>query len=125
YFYGTRSNNLYPFTFDVPFDDVTLCKIGAEQLPESCLPIGMEIENHETKVVIMEPTPEIKHHLFAFSPSQKADESVVKSPIYGFCLVTEVDMERRTFSVLCPQNSLPSKILVYSEITHLDDQIKR
>ncbi|CAI2347580.1 unnamed protein product [Caenorhabditis sp. 36 PRJEB53466] len=125
YFYGTRANNLFPFTFDVNFDDVILCKIGAEQLPESCLPIGMEIENHETKVVVLEPSVDIKHHLFAFSPAQKADENVLKSAVYGFCLVTEVDMEKRTFSILSPQNSLPSKTLVYSEITHLDDQVQR
>lgn len=60
------------------------------QLPDSCLPFGMEIENHETKVVPMEPSPAIRHHLFAFSPSQKVDETVVTSAVYGFCLVTEV-----------------------------------
>ncbi|EFP09619.1 CRE-CLPF-1 protein [Caenorhabditis remanei] len=125
YFYGTRSNNLYPFTFDVPFDDVTLCKVGAEQLPDSCLPFGMEVENHETKVVVMEPSVDIKHHLFAFSRSQKPDETVLKEAVHGFCLVTEVDMEKRTMTLLCPQNTIPSKTLVYSEVTHLDDQIKR
>ncbi|CAA84329.1 Protein clpf-1 [Caenorhabditis elegans] len=125
YFYGTRANNLYPFTFDVSFDDVTLCKIGAEQLPDSCLPFGMEVENHETKLVIMEPSADIKHHLFAFSRSTKADENVLKSPVFGFCLVTEVDLEKRTMSILCPQRTIPSKVLVFSDITHLDDQIKR
>lgn len=125
YFYGTRSNNLFPFTFDINFNDVTLCKIGAEQLPDSCLPFGMEVENHEMKVVIMEPSVDIKHHLFAFSRSLQPDDTVIKSPVYGFCLVTEVDLEKNTMTVLCPQNTIPSKTLVYSEVTHLDDQIER
>ncbi|CAP29409.2 Protein CBG09862 [Caenorhabditis briggsae] len=125
YFYGTRANNLFPFTFDVPFDTVTLCKIGAEQLPDSCLPFGMEVENHETKIIIIEPSVEIKHHLFSFSRGSIAEKNVLTSSVWGFCLITEVDMEKRTISILCPQNTIPSKTLVYSEVTHLDDQIER
>uniref|UniRef100_A0A1I7TLF7 Protein CLP1 homolog n=1 Tax=Caenorhabditis tropicalis TaxID=1561998 RepID=A0A1I7TLF7_9PELO len=125
YFYGTRTTNLFPFTFDISFNAVTLCKIGAEQLPDSCIPFGMEVENHEEKVVIMEPSIEVKHHLFAFSQSTRADESIITSPVFGYCLVTDVDMETQSMTILCPQDKIPSKILVFSEVTHLDDQIKR
>ncbi|CAB3403119.1 unnamed protein product [Caenorhabditis bovis] len=126
YFYGTRSCNLYPFTFEVSFDDVKLCKIGAEKLPDSCLPFGMEIENHETQVVELEPSAEINHHLFSISPCTNIGNEVITTASMGFVLVNGVDVEKRTLSVLCPQNSLPSKVLVYMEVTHVDDdQISR
>ncbi|CAL2037035.1 unnamed protein product [Caenorhabditis brenneri] len=123
YFYGTRNSSLFPFTFDLSFDDVVMCKVGTEKLPDSCLPFGMEVENHEMKVVVLEPSIEIKHHLFAFSRSTTPDENVYKATIFGFCLVTEVDMANRSMTILCPQNSIASKVLVYSEVTHLDDRM--
>ena len=50
YFYGTRAFPLYPYTFEVPFDDLVICKIGADPLPAECLPYGMKPEDHRTKV---------------------------------------------------------------------------
>ncbi|PIC23359.1 hypothetical protein B9Z55_017089 [Caenorhabditis nigoni] len=43
YFYGTSSSQLYPFTFDIAFDAVKLCKIGAE-------PVSVLIFNYSTPV---------------------------------------------------------------------------
>lgn len=42
YFYGNRSP-LYPHSFDVKFNDVTIYKIGALRLPDSCMPLGMKV----------------------------------------------------------------------------------
>ncbi|UMM32483.1 hypothetical protein L5515_006253 [Caenorhabditis briggsae] len=125
YFYGTSSNQLYPFTLDLSFDAVVLCKIGAEPLPDSCLSFGMEVEDHRTKVVALEPSLEVKNHLFAFSRSSNVDANVLTFSVWGFCVVTEIDMEKRSLTILCPQNSIPSNILVYSVVTHLDDQLRR
>lgn len=125
YFYGTRSNTLFPFNYDISFSDCILCKIGTEQLPDSCLPFGMEAENHELKMVIIQPSIDIKNHMLALSRSAKADESVVTTSVYGFVLVTDIDMENKTMSVLCTQGSLPTKIFVYTEVTHIDDQLQR
>lgn len=125
YFYGTRSNTLFPFNYDIAFKDVQMCKIGTEQLPDSCLPFGMEVENHELKVVSVEPSMEIKHHMFALSRSVKPDDSVKNTTVYGYCLVTEVDMENQSMSILCTQSMLPTKVFVLTEVTHLDDQLQR
>lgn len=51
YFYGTRAVPLYPHTFELSFDEVLICKIGGERLPIECLPFGMKIEDHRTKVM--------------------------------------------------------------------------
>ena len=51
YFYGPN-NNLFPHSFDVKFDDLKdrIYKIGAPELPASCLPLGMKITDNKTKV---------------------------------------------------------------------------
>uniref|UniRef100_A0A1I7UHS2 Protein CLP1 homolog n=1 Tax=Caenorhabditis tropicalis TaxID=1561998 RepID=A0A1I7UHS2_9PELO len=89
YFYGTRSNNLFPFTFDLKFEEVALCKVGTEELPDSCLPFGVEVENHELKVIVMEPSIDHRHHIFAFSRSSAPDETILTMPVFGFCLITD------------------------------------
>lgn len=42
YFYGLRMP-LYPHSFDVKFADVHIYKIGAPELPDSCMPLGMKV----------------------------------------------------------------------------------
>ncbi|CAD6185939.1 unnamed protein product [Caenorhabditis auriculariae] len=125
YFYGTRSHHLFPFTFDIQVSDVILCKIGTEKIPESCLPFGVEPENHETKVVDMSLAPDLVHHLFALSPCTEIGPAVTKASVMGFILVTAVNMETSSMTVLCPQNVLPTKVLVYMDLTHVDDQVQR
>ncbi|KAK6019829.1 Pre-mRNA cleavage complex II protein Clp1 [Ostertagia ostertagi] len=50
YFYGVHSNPYFPFTYEMGFADVIFCKIGTEKLPESCLPFGSKVEDHQTKI---------------------------------------------------------------------------
>ena len=55
YFYGPH-NNLFPHSFEVNFSDIKdkLYKIGAPELPDSCLPLGMKItDNKEPKCNIV------------------------------------------------------------------------
>uniref|UniRef100_A0A0N5A978 Protein CLP1 homolog n=1 Tax=Syphacia muris TaxID=451379 RepID=A0A0N5A978_9BILA len=52
YFYGTRAFPLYPYTFDVPFDNLTISKVGTDPLPPECLPYGVKPDDHRTKVFI-------------------------------------------------------------------------
>ncbi len=49
YFYGTVRNPLYPHSFDIRFSDVQIFKIGAPNLPESCMPLGMRADDNSTK----------------------------------------------------------------------------
>ncbi|MCP9258141.1 Protein CLP1 [Dirofilaria immitis] len=123
YFYGTRAMPLYPHTFELSFDEVQFCKIGCERLPIECLPFGMKIEDHRTKVVPLEPTTDLMHHLVSLSMCTTVDQSVLTTNVMGFIVITAIDMEQEKLTVLSPQPyPLPSKILIFSEVTFIDDK---
>uniref|UniRef100_A0A914RU84 Pre-mRNA cleavage complex subunit Clp1 C-terminal domain-containing protein n=1 Tax=Parascaris equorum TaxID=6256 RepID=A0A914RU84_PAREQ len=116
YFYGTRSHPLYPHSFEVKFEEVVICKIGGDRLPPECLPFGMKIEDHRTKVVKVEPSLSLMHHLVSVSPCANVDQTVLTTAIMGFLVVTAVDMEKKQLTVLSPRPyPLPSKVLILSE----------
>ena len=50
YFYGTPKSQLYPHSIEVGFNEVKVFKIGAPQLPDSLLPVGMKAEDNFTKI---------------------------------------------------------------------------
>ena len=55
YFYGIPPTVYNPFNFEVSYsgpegERLIIAKIGTEKLPESCLPVGMKVEDHRTKV---------------------------------------------------------------------------
>ena len=56
-FYGTKANPFFPHSFEISYDktheeqELLLAKVGAEALPESCLPYGMKMDDHRTMVV--------------------------------------------------------------------------
>lgn len=50
YFYGDSLAPLAPYSFDISFDEVTIVKMGAEELPEAMLPLGMKAEDHRKQV---------------------------------------------------------------------------
>lgn len=52
YFYGIPPAVYTPFNFEISYasGELTIAKIGTEKLPESCLPVGMVVEDHRTKV---------------------------------------------------------------------------
>lgn len=125
YFYGTRAYPLYPYTFEVAFTDLTICKIGAEPLPLECLPFGMKPEDHRTKVVTVMPSLSLVHHMLSVSPCTSVDQSVLTTNVMGFVVLTAVDMEKKAYSVLSPNpGPLPSKICLLSEITFVDDKVR-
>ncbi|VBB28961.1 unnamed protein product [Acanthocheilonema viteae] len=123
YFYGTRSMPLYPHTFELSFNEVQFCKVGCERLPIECLPFGMKVEDHRTKVVTVEPSGDLVHHLVSLSLCTTVDQSILTTNVMGFVVITAVDMEREKLTVLSPQPyPLPSKVLIVSEVTFIDDK---
>ncbi|KAF8357119.1 clpf-1, partial [Pristionchus pacificus] len=122
YFYGTASSRLNPYTFEVNFSDVLLAKIGAEQLPESCLPFGAKIDDHNTKVVGVKPSSSLIHCLLAISPSTSISQNVLKETVLGFVVVNQVNDEAQTLTILSPQQELPSKVLIVTSIKFVDDR---
>ncbi|XP_064613711.1 polyribonucleotide 5'-hydroxyl-kinase Clp1-like isoform X2 [Liolophura sinensis] len=119
YFYGNR-NTLFPHTFEVKWSEIKIYKIGAPALPDSCLPLGMKAQDNKTKVVPVTPGPNLLHHILSISTAT-APESIVQSNVYGFIVVTGVDIERQIFSVLSPSpRPLPKGMLVMMELQFMD-----
>jgi len=123
YFYGPNGN-LFPHSFDVKFDELKerIYKIGAPELPASCLPLGMKITDNKTKLVAVNPTPrELLNHLLAVSFTTVVDEAITTN-ITGFIVVTAVNMEEKKLTVLCPQpRPLPeATLLLLSDIKFVD-----
>ncbi|KAK0182530.1 hypothetical protein PV327_000662 [Microctonus hyperodae] len=97
YFYGNRTP-LYPHSFEVKWCDAKIYKIGAPILPASCMPVGMKAEDNLTKLVAVSPGPSLLHHL-----------------------LTNVDVDRQTITVLSPQpRPLPNTVLLLSDIQFMD-----
>ncbi|VDM59827.1 unnamed protein product [Angiostrongylus costaricensis] len=90
YFYGVHSNPYFPFTFELNFAEVIFCKIGTEKLPESCLPFGSKIEDHQTKVLPISPSSDMAHRMFAVTPCPTVSQAVLKESVLGFVVITEV-----------------------------------
>ncbi|KAK6743657.1 hypothetical protein RB195_010753 [Necator americanus] len=125
YFYGVHSNPYFPFTFELNFSEVIFCKIGTEKVPESCLPFGSKVEDHQTKVVPINPSTDMAHRMFAVTPCPTVSQAVLKASVLGFVVITEINMEDKRMSLLCPQSSLSHKVLVWTDVTFLDDQMTR
>jgi len=122
YFYGPR-NNLFPHSFEVNFSDIKekLFKIGAPELPDSCLPLGMKITNNKTKLVSVNPNPrDLLNRLLAVSFTTVV-EDVIMTNVAGFVVVTEVKMEEQKLMVLSPQpRPLPDTLLLLSDAQYVD-----
>ncbi|VDN59708.1 unnamed protein product, partial [Dracunculus medinensis] len=123
YFYGSRALPYYPHTFELSFDEVSICKVGAQQIPAECLPFGMKIDDLKTRVITVEPSDVLTHHIAAVVNSTKSDQSVLTANVFGFIVITSVDLTRKFYTVLSPQpHPLPSNILLLSDVTFLDDK---
>uniref|UniRef100_A0A915EJM0 Protein CLP1 homolog n=1 Tax=Ditylenchus dipsaci TaxID=166011 RepID=A0A915EJM0_9BILA len=128
-FYGTKANPFFPHTFEISYDkphdqqELLIAKVGADRLPESCLPYGMKIDDHRTMVVPVPITSDLKHHLLALMPpDSNIDQSLMKKPCIGFLAVLDVDTAKKTITILSPQPyPLPSKVALVSEIMFMDD----
>ncbi|XP_026468463.1 protein CLP1 homolog [Ctenocephalides felis] len=120
YFYGERIP-YYPHSFDVKFSEAKIYKIGALDLPDSCVPIGIKIDDSSTKLMPIPPGPALLHHLLAVTFAENPDEEVLQSNIAGYVCVTHVDMERQVFTVLSPQpRPLPQTVLLLSDLQFMD-----
>ncbi|CAG2119650.1 unnamed protein product, partial [Medioppia subpectinata] len=125
YFYGSAKSGLYPYSFEVPFNQMRVYKIGAPNLPDSCMPIGMKTEDNLTKLVSVSPTAQtLLNHILAVSTATSLEDNlkVLESSLYGFVCVTNVDVERQMVTLLVPQQRpLPqNSILLLSDIQFMD-----
>jgi hypothetical protein len=60
YFYGNHKTNLYPHSIEIGLNEVKIFKIGAPQLPDSLLPMGMKAEDNYTKIFQISPCNHLK-----------------------------------------------------------------
>lgn len=129
YLYGTKSSPFYPKSVEISYDktdeeqELLIAKIGAEQLPDSCLPVGMVIEDHRLQIVSVSITPKLVNHVLALMPPESSiDQSLLKKACIGFVVVTRVDPVNKIITLLSPQPyPLPTKVALLSEVTFLDD----
>uniref|UniRef100_A0A1B6BXL4 Protein CLP1 homolog n=2 Tax=Clastoptera arizonana TaxID=38151 RepID=A0A1B6BXL4_9HEMI len=120
YFYGGKTP-LHPHSFDVKFSELKIYKVGAPALPDSCMPLGMKSEDCMTKLVSVQPGPNLLHHLLAVSFATSVDDDVLQTNVAGFICVTNVDPDRQTITVLSPQpRPLPDTLLFLSDIQFMD-----
>lgn len=123
YFYGLERTPFFPHSFHIRFDEVQIFKIGAPNLPDSLLPVGMKAEDTRTKIVPVPFGTQLLHHLLAISLCESTTENLLETNIAGFVCVTEVSVERQTLTLLSPQPyPLPRKFLLFSEVTFVDVQ---
>jgi polyribonucleotide 5'-hydroxyl-kinase len=121
YFYGSVRCPLYPHSFDVPFSDIKIYKIGAPALPDSCMPLGMKAEDSMTKLIPVTPGPNLLHHLLSVSFASTGEEDIIQTNVAGFICVTAVDIDRQLLTVLSPQpRPLPKTVLLVSEVQFMD-----
>ncbi|MCL4151240.1 UNVERIFIED_CONTAM: hypothetical protein GTU68_002614, partial [Idotea baltica] len=119
YFYGRRTK-YHPHSFDVPYAQLQIYKIGAPALPDSCMPADMKVDDHMTKLVPVEPSPKIKHSILAISMATEP-EDLLATNVAGFICVLDVDDEKKTVTVLSPQaNPLPKALFILTEILFMD-----
>lgn len=122
YFYGPR-NNLFPHSFEVSFSDIKdkLFKIGAPELPDSCLPLGMKITDNKTKLVAVNPNPrDLLNRVLTVSFTSTV-EDVIMTNAAGFLVVTEVKTDDQKMVVLSPQpRPLPDTLLLLSDVQYVD-----
>ncbi|XP_039298625.1 protein CLP1 homolog [Nilaparvata lugens] len=128
YFYGVSNPKgvggaiLHPHSFDVKWSDLKIFKIGAPSLPDSCMPLGMKAEDNMTKLVAVQPGPNLLHHLLAVSFASSAEEDVINSNVAGFICVTAVDTDKQTLTILSPQpRPLPATVLILCDIQFMDN----
>lgn len=118
YFYGKRSP-LYPHSFDIKWADIQICKVGAPSLPDSCMPLGMRAEDNKTKVLSVQPSMSLLHHLLAVTYADSIEDEVISTNVAGFVCVTNVDIERQTITVLSPQPLL-NTVCLLSDVQFMD-----
>lgn len=128
YFYGTGIKGspvtqFYPHSFDVPFQQMKIYKIGAPAVPDSCLPIGMKADDNQTKLVQVNPGHVLLHHILSLTFCPQVEKNrAVEMPIQGIIVVTAVDTDRQMITILSPQpKPLPTdSIFLVSDVQFMD-----
>lgn len=128
YFYGTplktATTRFYPHSFDVPFAQMKIFKIGAPAVPNSCLPIGMKADDNQTKLTPITAIHQlVKHQLLSMSTCSIAEKHhAVESNIQGVICVTDIDLEAGMVTILSPQpRPLPTDcVFLTSEVQFMD-----
>lgn len=120
YYDGPRGQ-FFPHSFDVPFDNLEIFKIGTPSLPDSALPIGTTIEDTETKLVAVPPTTDLLNHIMAVSRAESSEEELTETNVAGFVVVKAVDEERRIMTVKSPApHPMIGRFLLLSTLRYMD-----
>lgn len=127
YFYGSRcrassaGTQFYPHSFDVPFSQLKIYKIGAPSIPTSCLPLGMKSDDNLTKVVPVQPSASLAHHILSVLFTNQPNDVLCQN-VQGFVCVTNVDMDRQSITLISPQpRPLPvNSVLILSAVQFVD-----
>lgn len=124
YFYGKPNKPFYPHSFDIPFSQFTVYKVGSPNLPDSCLPIGMKSTDNSTKLMAVQQLSSIVNHILALSFAEQDQDldKVITTNIVGFVAVTQVNSERQMVTLLSPQprNQLKNFIFILSDVQFVD-----
>ncbi|XP_008550214.1 protein CLP1 homolog [Microplitis demolitor] len=115
YYYGTKKL-LTPHTFDVKWSDVRIFNVGTPATGGSTVPVTSK--SKAIKLIPVTPGPNLKHHMLSISLADPAKDDIVQTNIAGFVCITNVDVGRRTFTLLSPlPGPLPNNVLLLSDIT--------
>lgn len=129
YFYGlklkeTGAQSYYPHSFDLSFNSFKIYKIGEEEVPNSCLPIGMKKKDHLTELVKIEPSHKILNHILSLTHTSELNE-IIRTNVRGFVCVTNVDVDKQTITIISPQprdRMSSNPVFLLSNIQYLDNQ---
>jgi len=120
YYDGPRGQ-YYPHSFDVPFDNIDIFKIGTPSLPNSALPIGTTLGDTETKLMPVAPSSDIMNHILAVSRAETVEEELTETNVSGFVVVKAVDEERRVMTVKSPApHPLIGRYMLLSTLRYMD-----
>ncbi|CAI4052059.1 hypothetical protein SKDZ_15G3880 [Saccharomyces kudriavzevii ZP591] len=114
YFYGSLDTALSPYAIGVDYEDVTIWK------PSNVF--ENEVSKAELFPVTISPS-NLQHAVIAITfAERRADQTtVIKSPILGFALITEVNEKRRKLRILLPvPGRLPSKAMILTSFRYLE-----
>lgn len=102
---------LSPSATTVGFNELAIYRIGGEMAPSSALPIGGTRMVSEMQPVQVDPSQTgsglLNSVLAVLAPpnpdeGERYDEEILDLPVYGFLVVTGVDIRQKRFTILSP-----------------------
>eukprot|EP01001_Neometanema_parovale_P005519 NODE_1949_length_1554_cov_38.461915_g1856_i0.p1 GENE.NODE_1949_length_1554_cov_38.461915_g1856_i0~~NODE_1949_length_1554_cov_38.461915_g1856_i0.p1 ORF type:complete len:454 (-),score=79.99 NODE_1949_length_1554_cov_38.461915_g1856_i0:193-1506(-) len=123
YFYGSRCEGghvLRPHLIVIPFDDVSVYKIGGHKVASYLLPAGATSAVAPCQLNKVDPSEALLHVLGGLSHA-KEEADVRTSNIAGLVHFQAIDMTSRRFTLLVPSpGALPSRHIVVGTLKWLD-----